>query len=59
MVFNRLFKEIELSPKTKKALEQVIATQRHHGSFYWGKIGVPKGIRTPVAGVKGLCPGPG
>ena len=21
--------------------------------------GVPKGIRTPVAGVKGLCPGPG
>ena len=22
-------------------------------------IGVPKGIRTPVAGVKGRCPGPG
>jgi hypothetical protein len=21
--------------------------------------GVPKGIRTPVAGVKGRCPGPG
>jgi hypothetical protein len=22
-------------------------------------VGVPKGIRTPVAGVKGRCPGPG
>ncbi len=22
-------------------------------------FGVPKGIRTPVAGVKGRCPGPG
>ena len=26
--------------------------------FVIPKFGVPKGIRTPVAGVKGQCPGP-
>jgi hypothetical protein len=26
--------------------------------FYTGKIGVPKGIRTPVSSVKGRCPRP-
>ena len=30
----------------------------HLAALYKPKFGVPKGIRTPVAGVKGQCPGP-
>ena len=53
-VQGRISKQQESHLDGKKCL-----SGRKQGVKYMIKSGVPKGIRTPVAGVKGRCPGPG
>ena len=47
--------------KLKKPFKESISLEWFYffNIDYLKQIGVPKGIRTPVAGVKGRCPGPG
>ena len=57
---SRIYVQGSISKQQESHLDGVTCLSgRKKGIKYIFKSGVPKGIRTPVAGVKGRCPGPG